>query len=243
MARNLGQGSGAQVEDATLQGPLGHTLLDLLQDVHQHVAEEDRDDRRRGFVGAQAVIVGGRGDARRGAGRRGCPPRGSRRRGTPGTACWCGCRPAGSSRLTPVSVAIDQLLCLPEPLMPANGFSCRSAWRPWRGSDPPQGLHHDHLVVGGDVAGLEQWRDLELERRHLVVTGLDRHAEPPELVLHLGHEGQDPGRDRAEVVVLELLALGRAGAEQGPLAGHEVGAPEEHGPGRSGSTPAPGRPW
>ena len=33
------------------------------------------------------------------------------------------CRP-GSSRFMPVSVPIDQLLCLPEPLTPANGFSC-----------------------------------------------------------------------------------------------------------------------
>ena len=30
----------------------------------------------------------------------------------------------GESRLTPESVAIDQLLCLPLPLTPANGFSC-----------------------------------------------------------------------------------------------------------------------
>ena len=29
----------------------------------------------------------------------------------------------GSSRLTPVSVDMDQLLCLPEPFTPANGFS------------------------------------------------------------------------------------------------------------------------
>ena len=36
----------------------------------------------------------------------------------------------GSSRLTPVSVHIDQLLCLPEPFTPANGFSCSSAWSP-----------------------------------------------------------------------------------------------------------------
>ena len=35
----------------------------------------------------------------------------------------CGVSP-GSSRLRPVSVPIDQLLCLPEPLTPANGFSC-----------------------------------------------------------------------------------------------------------------------
>ena len=38
-------------------------LLDLLEDVGQHVAEEDRDDRRRRFVGAEAVIVAGAGDA------------------------------------------------------------------------------------------------------------------------------------------------------------------------------------
>ena len=35
----------------------------------------------------------------------------------------CGVSP-GSSRFTPVSVPNDQLLCLPEPLTPANGFSC-----------------------------------------------------------------------------------------------------------------------
>ncbi len=38
----------------------------------------------------------------------------------------------GSSRLTPVSVDIDQLLCLPEPLIPANGFSWISAARSCR---------------------------------------------------------------------------------------------------------------
>ena len=38
-------------------------LLDLLEDVRQHVAEEDRDDRRRRFVGAEAMIVAGAGDA------------------------------------------------------------------------------------------------------------------------------------------------------------------------------------
>ena len=33
------------------------------------------------------------------------------------------CRP-GRAGCAPVSVPIDQLLCLPEPLTPANGFSC-----------------------------------------------------------------------------------------------------------------------
>ena len=38
----------------------------------------------------------------------------------------------GSRRLSPVSVDIDQLLCLPLPLMPAYGFSWRLQWKPCR---------------------------------------------------------------------------------------------------------------
>ena len=37
----------------------------------------------------------------------------------------------GSIRLWPVSVPIDQLLCLPEPFTPANGFSCSRQTRPY----------------------------------------------------------------------------------------------------------------
>ncbi len=37
----------------------------------------------------------------------------------------------GSSRLLPVSVPIDQLLCLPEPLTPAKGFSCSRQTSPY----------------------------------------------------------------------------------------------------------------
>ena len=37
----------------------------------------------------------------------------------------------GSIRLWPVFVPIDQLLCLPEPFTPANGFSCSRQTRPY----------------------------------------------------------------------------------------------------------------
>ena len=37
--------------------------FDLLEDVGEHVAEEHRQDRRRRFVGAEAVIVAGVRDA------------------------------------------------------------------------------------------------------------------------------------------------------------------------------------
>ncbi len=87
-------------------------------------------------------------------------------------------------------------------------------------------LHHLHrqlLVVGADVGALVDRRQLELVGRDLVVTGLDRHAQALELALGLHHEREDPLGDRAEVVVVELLALGRLGAEQGAAGVHQVG--------------------
>ena len=36
----------------------------------------------------------------------------------------------GSSRFSPLSVESDQLLCLPEPLTPAKGFSCSRQTKP-----------------------------------------------------------------------------------------------------------------
>jgi hypothetical protein len=50
------------------------------------------------------------------------------------------------------------------------------------------------------------------------VAGLDRDAELEQLALGLQHAGQHALRDRAEVVVFELLALGGLGAEQGAAA-------------------------
>lgn len=38
----------------------------------------------------------------------------------------------GASRFMPVSVESDQLLCFPEPLSPAKGFSCSRHTMPWR---------------------------------------------------------------------------------------------------------------
>jgi hypothetical protein len=78
-------------------------------------------------------------------------------------------------------------------------------------------------VVARDVGVLEDRGELVLARRDLVVTGLDRDAQAVELALDLGHERDDAVRDRAEVVVVELLALGRLRAEQGALAAARSG--------------------
>ena len=70
-------------------------------------------------------------------------------------------------------------------------------------------------MVGSDVGPLEHRSDLELAGGDLVVPGLGRDAEFEQLTLGVHHEAEDTLGDGAEVVVVELLAFGRLGAEQG----------------------------
>ena len=62
VTRQVRQRIDADLQLAAGLGRLGAAGLDLLPDVVELLAHEDRDDRGRGFVGAQAVIVAGRGD-------------------------------------------------------------------------------------------------------------------------------------------------------------------------------------
>jgi hypothetical protein len=91
------------------------------------------------------------------------------------------------------------------------------------GGEPPHRAHHDHVVVRADGRRLEHRGHLELARGDLVVAGPGRDAQPPQLAVEIHHEGQDPLPDRAEVLVLQLLALGRGRPEQGPAGEDEVG--------------------
>ena len=107
-----------------------------------------------------------------------------------------------------------------------EGLLVQQADEPVAAGHVLQDLHDELLVVGADVRVLEDRRDLVLRGRDLVVAGLDRHAELGQLALRVEHAREHALGDRAEVVVVELVALGRLGAEQRPARGHQVGALE-----------------
>jgi len=89
---------------------------------------------------------------------------------------------------------------------------------------PLQRLHDQVLVVRAHAGLLEDGRHLVLGRRHLVVARLDRHAQAGQLALHLHHAGQHALGDRPEVVVVQLVSLGRLGPVQRAPGVDEVGA-------------------
>ena len=109
---------------------------------------------------------------------------------------------------------MDQLLCLPEPLTPAKGFSCSRQTRPCRRAT---------FCMSPSSAGCGRWRCWWWRRSGAssycagatsLCWVLAENAQLPELVVQLVHEGGDALLDRAEVLVFQLLALGRLGAEE-----------------------------
>ncbi len=70
------------------------------------------------------------------------------------------------------------------------------------------------MVHGQVRLGVDRGQ-LVLGRGHLVVLGLGGDAQLPKLLIDLVHIRADPLPDRAEVMIVHLLSLGRHGAEQG----------------------------
>ena len=85
-------------------------------------------------------------------------------------------------------------------------------------------LHDELVVIGGDVHRGIDARELVLRGGDLVVLGLGRDAEPPELLVQLAHESRHARLDRAEIMVVQLLSLGRARAEKRTPGVDQVGA-------------------
>ena len=148
------------------------------------VAQEDRDDGRRRLVGTEPVIVGRRRD--RSAQQVGVQVHRPHHRHQEHQELQVGvglvlrieqvdARVGGHRPVVVLARAVDAGERL---LVQQRGQAV-----PLR--HPLDRLHRQHLVVAGDVALLEQRRDLVLPRRHLVVPRLDRHAQPPQLPLHL----------------------------------------------------------
>ncbi len=205
------------------------TLGDLLEHVGELVAEEDRDDRRRRLVGAEAVVVGGRGHRHPQQARElvhGADHRGAEHQELRVLVR----RVAGHQQAAELRVAQREVDVLARSVDTGERLLVEQALHAVLLGDGLERRHQQLLMVGGDVGPLEHRRDLELAGRDLVVAGLGRDAELEQLTLGVHHEAQHPVGDGAEVVVVELLALGRLGAEQRAARVDQVGAREEEVP-------------
>ena len=208
------------------QGGLGGTLqvaaLDLVKHILQLAAEVHRDDRWRGLIGAEAVVVAGGGDDGPQQGAEAVHAADHRRAEDQELQVGVGGL-AGIEQVALGGIADRPVHVLAAAVDAGEGLLMQQAGEAMPLGRAAEHGHRELLVVGGHVRGLEIGGDLELAGSHLVVAGLGWDAEPVELVLHVLHEHLHPLRDGPEVVVVELLTLGRRSAEEGATGQQQIG--------------------
>ena len=225
VARQLRQHGRTRVEDAARLGALRAALLELLEDVGEHVAEEHRDDGRRRFVRAEAMVVARAGDRRTEQALE--LVHGAEHGGAEDQELHVVVRRvAGIEQVGARVVAHAPVEVLAAAVDAGERLLVEQARQAVLRRHPPHHLHRHHLMVGGDVGVLEDRREFVLARRDLVVTRLHRHADLVELGLDVLHEREDAVGNRAEVLVFEFLALRRLRAEQRPARVDQVRARE-----------------
>jgi hypothetical protein len=88
--------------------------------------------------------------------------------------------------------------------------------------DPLQERHREHLVIVCNVRRFVNRSYFELRWGDFVVASLDRDTQFEALALGLHHASEDAIRDGAEVLVFELLTLGRLRTEEGAATGVNI---------------------
>ena len=225
VTRQLRQDADAGVEHAAALGRLRATLFDLLEDVRQHVAEEDRDDGGRRFVRTESVVVAGAGDGRAQQALV-LVDRADDRRAEHQKLDVVVRVLAGRQQVVALIITHRPVEVLARAVDAGERLFVHQARQAVLRRNALQGFHHHHLVIGGDVRGLEHRRDFVLARRHFVVARLHRHAQRVELGFALRHVREDTVGDRTEVLIFQFLALGRRRAEQRAASVDQVGTRE-----------------
>ena len=82
------------------------------------------------------------------------------------------------------------------------------------GGDLLHNLHHNLILVGGNVGGGKNGRKLVLSRSNLVMFGFGVNAEFPKLCVKFRHKRPYARFYRAEVVVAQFLTFRRFRAEK-----------------------------
>ncbi len=200
-----------------------HPFFQFVQHLGQLRTDEHGDNGRRGFIGAQPVVVPGRGD--RGPQQAGIVVHGFDgidKKGQElqvGAGCLAGSQQvfSGIGAYGPVVVfsgAVDtgkRFFMKQDPeLMPAG--------------DLVHQVHEQLVMVNGKVYRFVNRRAFKLSRGHLVVPGPQGNAQAVGFRFKIHHKPVYPFRDGPEIMVFELLPLGRGVAVECAPGDHEVRA-------------------
>ena len=192
---------------------------DAQQGFFQQIAEIHGNNRGRGFIGAEAVIVAGSDGAETQG--HGVFVYGAQYGGEKDQKAGVGARGiAGIEQIPAVGGTQGPVVVLAAAVHARKGLFVQQADEAMIRGHMAQHVHYEHVVVGGDVDFLMQGGHFKLARSHFVVAGAHRNAQSDEPVFHILHERHDAPGHRAEIVIFHFLPLWGGKAAQG-RSGHE----------------------
>ena len=192
----------------------GRPVLNGVQNAHQLVAQEDGDHGGRRFVGAQTVVVACGGHAQAEQILIIVHGLDDRTQKQQELGVFVG-RLAGGQQIHAGIGGHGPVVVLAGAVDTGEGLLMQQAHQTVLCRDLLHDLHGQLVVVGGDVGGGVNGRQLMLGGGDLVMFGLGKDTQLPQLFVQIFHVSSNAGLDDAEVVVIHLLPLGGFRAEQG----------------------------
>ena len=162
----------------------------MFEDIGQLFAEEDRDNGRRGFVGAKPVVIAGAGGG--GAQQVGIIVNGLDNCAKEDQELDVIMRGfSGFEQVLAVIGGHRPVIMFAGAVDAGKRFFVQKADQSMAEGDFFHGLHRQLIMVGGDVGGRKDRGEFMLGRGDLVVLGLGGDAELPQLHIQVGHESRD----------------------------------------------------
>ena len=216
------QGPHTGVQMAALDAVGRLTRTDKLrQHILQLVAQINRDNRRRSLVGAQTVIISHIGS----------------RLPKQGRMLIHGLQDTGQhqqkldilmgrfTRIQKIDAVIGSqrpVIVLTGTIDPGKRLLMKQTLQAMKISHLLQRLHNQLIVIHSHITLRINGSQFMLTRSHLIVLGLGRHAQLPQLLIYILHEIRNPLADNTEIMIIQLLSFRRHGAKQSPTGKNQI---------------------
>ena len=234
------QGVYANRQRSRLFGTSRLADFQLIEHIFQLLAEKDRDNGGRRLVRAEAVVVAGGRDS--GAEQGGVLMHGADGGGAEHEELRVIVRVVAGVEQVAEFAAKRPVHVLAGAVHARKRFFMQETRHAVFRRHALKGQHNHVLMIVRHVRAFIHGRNLELARRDFVVPRFNRDSLLDELVFRVHHKGENPLRNRAEVMILKLLAFGRFGAEEGAARVQQGRDGRRRNCGQSGNTPVPAPP-
>ncbi len=129
---------------------------------------------------------------------------------------------AGIEQVIPIIIGERPVDMLAGTVDTGKRFFVHECGQPVLFGDGFERVHHQLVVINGQIGFFINRRDFKLAGRHFVVSGLRRNAQFKKFFFDVMHIGRYSFFNAAEILIFQFLSLGGRSADNGSAAQHQI---------------------